>query len=172
MYELGERYMQLRSVLATCLGLVLPVATLLAQEPIITDFTPKVGTAGDTVYLSGSGFLSGTMTVRFSNNKVAAIYTNSDTQITATVPSGIVTGAISIQKNSGAQYYSAENYLAIGPGPYISDITPDLGAVNDGIAILGVHFTRVTALKFNGVSARSFVANAAGTSHSDFLARN
>ena len=31
----------------------------LEAQPIITDFSPKVGTAGDTVTIAGSGFATG-----------------------------------------------------------------------------------------------------------------
>jgi uncharacterized repeat protein (TIGR01451 family) len=164
--------MRLRSVLVVLVGLVLPGITLFGQEPVITDFNPKVGGPGDTVYISGSGFSGGGIAVRFTNNKVASIFVNSDTQITATVPSGISTGAISVQKNGGTQYYSVDNYLAIGPGPYISDVTPNLGAVNDQILILGAHFTGVTSVKFNGVSASSFVPNSDGRTISVFVPNN
>src|SRR5437899_2109085 len=163
--------MRLRSVLVA-LGLVLSAITLLGQEPVLSDFNPKVGGPGDKVSISGSGFTSGLMTVRFTNNKVASIFVNSDTQITATVPSGISTGAISIQKNGGTQYYSVDNYLAIGSGPYISDVSPNPAAVNDQITILGAHFTGVTSVKFNGANATSFFPNAAGTTISVFVPNN
>src|SRR5215470_886211 len=133
--------MQLRSVLAAFFGMALSASTLFGQAPIITDFNPKVGGPGDTVYIYGSGFNSGTV-FRFPNGQVVTSrYVNGPTQVTTTVPSGITTGPLSVQNPGGAEFFSADSFLAIGPGPYISAVTPNLAAINDQVAILGAHFT-------------------------------
>src|SRR5262249_54511173 len=59
--------------------------------------------------------------------------------------------------------YSAADFTAIGSGPYISDLSPSIGAVGDSISIIGVHFTNVSAVSFSGVSTQNFNANSAGT---------
>jgi len=67
--------------------------------PAITSFTPTAGTAGDTVVITGTGF-TGATSVTF--NGISASFTvDSDTQITATVPSGTVTGTIAVTTPSG-----------------------------------------------------------------------
>ena len=157
--------MKLRILYALCVLFILTsTGAGLGQQPQITDFNPSVGTAGDTVVINGSGFTSGQITVRFWNNKTApAIFVASDSQITATVPSGITTGPLSIQSGSGPQFFSSEDFTAIGPGPYISGFSPAIGAVNDWVAISGVHFTGTAAVSFNGVNAAEFNGNDSGT---------
>lgn len=134
--------------------------------PIITDFNPTVGAPGDQVVLIGSGFSSGNISVAFGNPPGVVVtqgVINSDTQITLTVPSGITTGPISIQQGSGQPFFTASNFLAIGPGPYISGFFPPYGAVNDSVIITGVHFANTLVVLFNGTLAHEFVPNADGT---------
>jgi hypothetical protein len=139
-----------------CLSLTAPVT---AQ--VITSFTPKYGSAGDNkIEISGSGFATGTITVRFWNGVVATgRYVNSDTKITVTnVPAGIATGPISVQRNSGAQNYSPDIFTVVGPGPFISDVTPAYGTSGDLVYINGVHLKNASAVKFAGINAASFYA--------------
>ena len=155
----GDEKMKLRSWIP-CLVLFVVAATseLRGEEPTIYDFNPKVGGPGDAVLLTGANFTSGKMTVRFFNGVVATIRTNSNTQITATVPSGAATGRLSIQKDSGSQWFTDSSFTAIGSGPYISDIwnlsftSTNLGAAGDQIQINGVHLNTATAVKFNGTN--------------------
>jgi uncharacterized repeat protein (TIGR01451 family) len=155
----GDENMKIGSPL---LGVVLFVAATTANlrglEPSIDDFSPKVGGPGDAILLTGVNFTSGKMTVRFYNGVVASIRTNSNTQITATVPTGAGTGALSIQKDSGSQWFTSSSFTAIGSGPYISDIanlsftSTNLGAAGDQIQINGAHLSAATAVKFNGTN--------------------
>jgi large repetitive protein len=139
---------------------------LYGQEPRIDDFSPQVGAVGEAVLLTGVNFTSGKMTIRFYNGVTASIRTNSNTQITATVPAGAVSGRLSIQKNTGAQWFTTNSFTVIGTGPYISALSPDLGAVDDWITIKGAHLLSVTAVKFNGTNlpGTSFVPAPDGTS--------
>jgi len=135
---------------------------------VITDFSPTAGALGDQILLNGSGFLSGGLTVRFFNgstNGVVApiVFLNSDTTITVGVPSGITTGPISIQQGTGSQSYTTSDFIAIGFGPYISDLSPNFGAVNATVTINGAHLTNPLAVLFNGTNAAEFTPNANGT---------
>lgn len=135
--------------------------------PLISDFSPTAGTAGDQIQLNGSGFSAGGFTIRFWNGGSGVVVTNgfinSDTLLTVSVPSGITTGPISIQQGTGTPSYTAADFLAIGPGPFITGFTPLLGSVGDSISIAGVHFANPTGVLFNGTNAPEFTANSAGT---------
>jgi uncharacterized repeat protein (TIGR02543 family) len=67
--------------------------------PTISSFAPTTGPVGTPVTITGNNF-TGATAVAF--NGTAAIFTvNSNTQITATVPTGATTGTISVTKATG-----------------------------------------------------------------------
>jgi hypothetical protein len=67
--------------------------------PTITDFSPTSGAVGTSVTINGSGF-TGTSAVAF-NGTSASFTINSDSKITATVPSQASTGPISVVAPGG-----------------------------------------------------------------------
>src|SRR5438477_3691247 len=117
--------------------------------PVISDFSPIAGSPGDHVQLTGSGFNSPGIAVRFWNGAsgvlAPVIFVNSDTVMTISVPSGISTGPISIQQGT-SQSFTANDFLAIGTGPYISSVSPPYGSVNDTVTIDGVHLANTTGV--------------------------
>ena len=132
--------------------------------PVITSFTPTAGAPGDQVQLTGSGFLSGTFVLQFWNGvTVTSGFINSDTLMTVVVPAGITTGPISIQQGTGTPLFTADNFLAVGSGPFITDFSPVAGSVNDTVVVNGVHLGNPIGVLFAGVNATQFNANAAGT---------
>ena len=67
--------------------------------PVIKSFTPASGPVGTIVTITGTSFLK-TTAVKFGT--VAGTFTiNSDTQITATVPTGAVTAKITVTTTGG-----------------------------------------------------------------------
>jgi hypothetical protein len=69
--------------------------------PVASRISPGVGNVGAQVTLSGLN-LSGLTAVRFSNGVNAVFTVNSNTQISATVPAGAVSGPLTISKAGGA----------------------------------------------------------------------
>lgn len=65
--------------------------------PTVTQITPTSGAVGSSVTITGTN-LTGVSSVKFTNNVTAQFSIVSDTQITATVPNGAVTGPITISK--------------------------------------------------------------------------
>ena len=68
--------------------------------PQISSFSPTSGPAGTSVIITGDS-LAGTTEVVFACGKKAAFTVDSDTQITATVPAGAMTGAINVVTPGG-----------------------------------------------------------------------
>jgi hypothetical protein len=62
-----------------------------APVPTITSFSPTSGSVGTVVTITGTGFL-GASAVKFNGTVATTFTVNSDTQITATVPTGATTG--------------------------------------------------------------------------------
>ncbi|HEY3971769.1 MAG TPA: choice-of-anchor tandem repeat GloVer-containing protein [Candidatus Sulfotelmatobacter sp.] len=78
------------------------LSTLAAYKitPTILSFTPPSGPVGTSVTITGTGL---TQTTKVTFNKVSATFTvNSDTQITATVPTGATTGKIAVTTKGGS----------------------------------------------------------------------
>jgi hypothetical protein len=68
--------------------------------PRILSFEPPSGPVGATVVITGQSFTGATRLV-FSCGDAASFTVNSDTQITATVPPGAMTGTISVLTPGG-----------------------------------------------------------------------
>jgi hypothetical protein len=118
----------------------------------ITGFTPNNGTAGTSVIISGIGFTNATG-VTF--NTVAASFTiNSNTQITAIVPTNASSGLIIVL----SQYGPAKGAIGFTVLPKITGFTPNNGPAGTSITISGTGFNNVTMVKFNGTIA-SFTRN-------------
>src|SRR6185312_2342172 len=78
---------------------------------------------------------------------------NSDTQVTATVPSGATTGRISVTTPNGTGQ-SATDFIVTGGGlPRFSDFNPKSGPVGTNVVIDGNNYLGTTAVRFNGTSA-------------------
>jgi predicted small lipoprotein YifL len=119
--------------------------------PTIGGFSPGNGLIGSSVVITGSGF-TGVTAVRFSNNVSATFSIDSATQITATVPAGAVSGAITITR-PGCSEIQTGSFTVI-PCPTIGGFTPGNGLTGSNVVISGSGFTGVTAVRFsNNVSA-------------------
>jgi uncharacterized repeat protein (TIGR03803 family) len=69
-------------------------------RPQIFSFSPTSGPAGTTVVITGNSF-TGATEVNFAHQKKATFTVDSDTQITATVPAGAITGEICVWTAGG-----------------------------------------------------------------------
>lgn len=88
------------TVTVTTPGGTLKSKQLFKVIPVISSFTPTSGPVGTQVTITGTG-LTGATKVTFGG--VSATFTvNSGTQVTATVPSGAVTGKIKITTKGGS----------------------------------------------------------------------
>lgn len=85
-----------------------------ATAPTFTSFSPGSGAVGSSVTLTGTAF-TGASLVKF-NGTSAAFTVNSDTKITATVPSGATSGAISVIAPGGLATSSSSFTVSGGGG--------------------------------------------------------
>ncbi|PYX30259.1 MAG: hypothetical protein DMG77_10080 [Acidobacteria bacterium] len=82
-----------------------PTATLTSNRkffvlPTITSFSPDSGPVGTVVTITGNN-LTGATKVKFGGVKATSFTVNSDTQITATVPTAAATGTIQVTTSGG-----------------------------------------------------------------------
>lgn len=141
------------------LGLV-GVTAAQAAAPTITSFTPTSGGVGTVVTITGTNFNNPAVNdVEFNNLNAASFNVASNTQITATVPTGATDGPIEVTNADGTATSSA--IFDVIPAPTITSFTPTSGQVGTSVVITGTNFTGATAVKFNNVSATTFTVDSA-----------
>ena len=121
--------------------------------PLVTDFSPTIGPAGTSVVVDGLNFTAGAPIVKF-NGVVGASKVTSDTQLTATVPSGAGIGPIAVTIGSST-FDTSSNFTETTTAPYITSFTPTNAVRGEPVTINGANFSNLQnpAVKFNGVAA-------------------
>jgi uncharacterized repeat protein (TIGR03803 family) len=122
--------------------------------PSITSFAPTSGPVGTSVTITGVSF-TGANKVTFGGVSAPGFIVNSDTQITATVPTGAKTGKIAVI-TAGGTATSSGTFLVT---PTINSFSPTGGAVGTAVTINGTGLTQTTAVTFGGVAATTFTVN-------------
>jgi hypothetical protein len=128
--------------------------------PTISSFTPTGGPVGTQVVITGQNFV-GVTGVSFGGVQAISFTVNSSTQITATVPSGAMTGPIAVTNAAGST--SSSSNFTVAALPTISSFTPTSGPIGATVTINGTALAGATAVSFNNTKAASFTVNAAGT---------
>ena len=123
--------------------------------PRVTGFSPSNGSVGTAVTITGTG-LQTTQAVYFGG--VASLsFTTSPTSVTAIVPSGALTGAISVATAGGGDASLAFfQVTAAGPppaAPLITAVTPANGPAGTQVLITGSNFVGVNQVSFAGKPA-------------------
>ena len=77
-----------------------PVLAAATNAPVITSFSPSHGTVGTNVLITGSNFIPPLSIVFGGNTAASGSFTS--TEITVTVPSGAVTGPITVTTSNGS----------------------------------------------------------------------
>ena len=126
-----------------------------AAAAVVTSFTPSSGPVGTSVTITGEGF--DTTTAVDFNGTAATFTTVSPTELTATVPSGAMSGPISVTNTDGTGISSTD--FTVIPAPVVTGFTPDSGPSGTFVTISGTGFTDATDVQFGGVSATNFVVN-------------
>ena len=127
-------------LLALLLGLQNVTA---AAPPTITTFTPDRGQVGTSVTITGTGF-TGATNVQFDGADTT-FTVNSNTQITATVPLGTGSGAITVMTPEGSATSGGSFQIV----PRITGFTPTRGPVGTTVTITGTGFKDAVYAYFN-----------------------
>lgn len=122
--------------------------------PGITSFTPVGGGTGSTIRINGSNFTNATA-VSFNGTAASSFFVTNNTTIGAVVPTGVISGPISVTTPGGTATSTALFFGA----PSISSFTPTQGSAGTNVVITGVNFTNATAVLFNGLAAASFTVS-------------
>ncbi|HQQ83938.1 MAG TPA: FG-GAP-like repeat-containing protein, partial [Cyclobacteriaceae bacterium] len=138
---------------------VVSVLHNLKSGPSLTSFLPTAAGTGATVTITGTNFDATTKAnniVKFSNGVTATVTSSTSTTITVTVPTGAVTGPITVTV-SGLTVASSSSFTVNSPSaPTITSFTPLSGLVGATVAIAGTNFDPTPSnntVKFNGTTA-------------------
>ncbi len=123
--------------------------------PTVSGLNPSSGLVGSTVTITGTNF-TGVTAVKFSSNVTATFTIVNNTTITATVPTGAVTGPITISKPNCNDLQTASFTVIVPQCPTVSGLNPSSGLVGSTVTITGTNFTGVTAVKFSSNVTATF----------------
>lgn len=119
----------------------------------ITNISPLAGATGDTITITGKN-LSGTTQVSFDAANLGA--TNftiiSDTELKVKVPSGVLTGTITVSTKSFGKITSTQVFTAKSAPLAIAEITnfdPKTGGEKTEVVITGKNLKHVSEVLFN-----------------------
>ncbi|MFN7311928.1 MAG: BNR-repeat neuraminidase N-terminal domain-containing protein, partial [Bacteroidota bacterium] len=131
-----------------------PINFTVIPVPTVSTLSSSSGTVGSAVTITGTGFTWATGVTFGGVNAIFNVVNN--TTITCTVPSGAVTGTVSVINPAGSAV-SSTNYTVIGV-PVITSFTPSTAPAGSTVTINGSNFQSITGVTFNGVAA-SYVVN-------------
>ena len=130
--------------------------------PVVLSFSPSEGVVGTSVIITGENFsdMPSENEVRFGGVMAAAPTSASTTSLTVRVPSGAVTGRVSVAVG-GQTGTSSEDFTVTVPAPapdppVVLSFSPSEGVVGTEVTITGVNFSDVPSendLRFGGVMA-------------------
>lgn len=107
-------------------------------SPVISSISPSTGRTGDSITITGTGFdnVQGTGNVWLGSNYAGSIVSWSNTQIVATIASGVTSGVAQVYQSG---VWSNTNSLTVVT-PHITGISPSSGHRGDQITITGTGF--------------------------------
>lgn len=113
-----------------------------------------LGTVGSTLGIWGTN-LTTTESVSFGGTTAASFNAVSDTFMSVTVPSGALTGTVSVTTSSATLNSTMSFYIV----PTMKSFSPTSGPVGTSVKIKGTGLTQATKVMFGGVAATSFTVN-------------
>src|SRR5579872_1837819 len=112
------------------------------------------GKVGAKIGILGQN-LSSSSVVTFGTVVATTVTLSGTTFLTATVPSGATTGAVTVTTSSGT-LTSSKNFRVT---PQVKTFTPQSGPVGTVVTITGVSLTQTSKVTFGGVAAINFTVN-------------
>jgi hypothetical protein len=126
--------------------------------PTVNGFTPANGAPFSTVTINGMDF-TGVTEVVFGNNASAFFDIVNDTQISAIVPIGALSGPIKVRKTNCADVETTDFTVDPNACPVINNISPASAAPGATVTITGTNLTAVSVLKFSNNAAAFFTVD-------------
>ncbi|MGI5152199.1 IPT/TIG domain-containing protein [Plantactinospora sp. CA-294935] len=143
--------------------------TYQAVAPIASAIDPDSGpqSGGQTVTITGTGFVPGETTVTFDGVPATDVtVAPGGTSLTAVTPANPVGPAAVVVTTPGGSAAPLDyTYLADGSDAVVTGLDPTSGPTSGGttVTITGTGFTGATGVTFDGVPGTDFTVNPAGT---------
>lgn len=134
-------------ITATTTGGTATSTTDFLVAPTIASFTPTQGIVGTAVTITGTNF-GGATSVTFGNVAATEFTVSSLTQIVAKVPTGALTGKISVITPAG----TAQSAGTFTVGPWISTFSPAAAPVGASVIVRGGNFANITGVKIGNAT--------------------
>lgn len=125
---------------------------VVSTAPVITDFSPTIGTNLTSVIIDGANFVAGGTIVKFNGTPSLSVTVSATTQLHATVPNGATTGPISV--TVGNQTFTTKSNFVTASGLVATGFSPPYAKAGSAVTITGVGLSAATAVAFsNNVAA-------------------
>ena len=126
--------------------------------PVVSSFSPTEGGVDTEVTITGVNFSAtpSANDVKFGGVMAAAPTSASTTSLTVLVPSGAVTGRVSVAVGGQTGTSSTDFTVTVPAAPVVLSFSPSEGGVDTEVTITGVNFSDVPSeneLRFGGVMA-------------------
>jgi subtilase family serine protease len=123
---------------------------VVSNVPTISSISPSSGVTGSTVTITGTAF-TGATRVKFGSVSATSFTVLSATQIEATVPNGVLAGAINVTTPVKSVTGSAK----FTPTLSVTAVSPGRAAPGATVTLKGVGFNSSSAVNFTGAPATS-----------------
>jgi hypothetical protein len=139
--------------------------TVSTPAPSVSVISPNLGNVGpgSTITITGSGF-TGTTGVSFGTIPATSFTVNSDTQLTAVIPSH-VTGTVDVTVTTyqGTSTTGAADQFTYPGAPTVTGISTTSGSTDGGsvVTLTGTNFAGVTDVLFGTTPVPAFTVNSA-----------
>jgi hypothetical protein len=121
--------------------------------PSISGFSPSSGGPGTSVTLTGAGFTGATLVTFGVSGMRAAFSVQGDAELVATVPSGSVSGPITVTTDTGTGQSPTGFVVQSSAAPTVTSFTPASGPPGTVVTISGAGFTGTTGVTIGGEAA-------------------
>jgi hypothetical protein len=115
---------------------------------------------GSTVVITGTNFTNASV-ISFGGTAAITFHVDSATQITATVPTGALSGAVSVTTPGGTAAGPSFNVTPLVAAPTVTSLSPTSGLVGSTVVITGTNFTNASVISFGATVATSFHVDSA-----------
>jgi Flp pilus assembly protein TadG len=139
-----------------------PYVIAVAPPLKVTAISPTSGSTagGDTVTITGSGFVAGAMSVTFGGATGVAPTVVTSSSLTVTTPPHAAGNVnVVVNRSSDNASATAPQPFQYGDPPVVTSINPTSGKAGDVVTITGTGFTGAIAVFFGTVAATTFTVD-------------